>query len=173
MPGENVSQIFVRKQKEVDATGFSLWAANIKPKSKEIVWQLEESDMVLVLCHVNKNAKDPSAGRVIAPAISMYSPATNVLDVPGSISATFTKGKNYQAYVVERYIELDAPVLFDFGCYECFFSDGRRKDFKDVFVTGQYTNFYGRYTPALGEHAMKEISVIMKLRYPFVVDVFN
>lgn len=168
--GESVSQIINRKQLEIKECGYSLWSVSIDQMSKRLVWGLDNDDRVLVLCKISTNAKDPVIQNKIISAQTMIGPA-GINTIPPGINTTFTQGKKYQAYVVNKYIILDSPKFFDFGSYESIQANGVVKSFKNRFKCGQFQNTFGRFNDKLNESCEKPIGVIMELRYPFVVDI--
>jgi hypothetical protein len=91
--------------------------------------------------------------------------------IPNGIDTTFAKGKNYQAYVIKKYEILDFPINFDFEKYETRLSNGTTKSFKERFKCCQFQNTFGRKNDKLKESCKREISIIMELEYPFVVNI--
>lgn len=174
--GENVEEIIERKQKEIDLCEFSLWSAKIDKKSIEQVWKLNKEDKVYVLCKISKNAKDPVEKTEIPYyAKKAFGPGNTELQeiaIPDSIKTSFTKGSNYQAYVVEKYELLVNPIQFDFGKYDSLLSNNTSKSFKERFnKSTRFQNTYGFLDDQSKESFIKEIGLIMVLRYPFVVNL--
>lgn len=172
--GKTPQQIIIDKQKELELNEdgkYSLWSAKIDKKSKEQVWKLSEEDTVYVLCKLNPNAKDPSGDNEIVSAKTMVTPAGEK-PIPNGINTTYTKGKkNYQAYVVKKYEFFDKPQIFDLGGYESLLAKGKIVSFKERFQSTYFQNTFGRKNNLLKDHCEKEISAIMELKYPFVVDI--
>jgi len=171
--GESVQEILSRKNDEIVKCGWGLWSAKIDKKSVELVWNLSKEDTVEVLCKVNEKAKDPVVieGTNAYRAIRLIGPDGDEQVIPEGINTTFTKGKNYQAYVVKRYEILEKPVAFDFGKYETIQADGIPKSFTERFKCSQFQNTFGRLNSELTESCCKDISVKMILEYPFVVNL--
>lgn len=170
--GEQVEEIIKRKQKEIEVCKYSLWSAKIDKKSIEQVWRLNKEDKVYVLCSISLSAKDPV--KIPYYAKKAYGPAQSELQeliIPQSIRTSFTKGSNYQAYVVEKYERLPRPIKFDFGKYESMLRNNTHKSFKQRFDSFSFQNTYGCINEQLEESHPKEIEVIMKLKYPFVVNL--
>lgn len=164
------NEIIKDKQDEIKACKFSLWSAQIDKKSIEQVWNLDKSDRVIVLCRVSNKAKDPVDKENMYTAITMAGPEGEK-SIPEGIMTTFTKGKNYQAYVVKKYEILDSPIIFDFGKYNTLLSDNTTKSFKERFRNTRFQNTFGRKDVQLKESCTKEIQVLMELEYPFVVNI--
>jgi len=169
---ESVDEIIRRKANEIQLCGFSLWSAKIDRQSIMQVSKLSEEDDVYVLCKVNKNAKDPVISGKFFSANKMVYPTGEVKPIPSGINTTFTKGKNYQAYVVESYNILDEEKDFNFGPYETLLADNSVKTFSQRFKCFQFQNTFGKINPSIDEICKKKISVIMKLKYPFVVNIY-
>ncbi len=171
--GETVQDILSRKNDEIKNCGWGLWSAKIEKKSVELVWELNEDDTVEVLCKVNEKAKDPVVidGTEAYRAVWFVGPDGKEQIVPEGINTTFTKGKNYQAYVVDRYEILDQPVSFDFGKYETVQANGIPKSFAERFKCSQFQNTFGRVNEKLSNSCCKDILVKMILKYPFVVNL--
>lgn len=174
--GEQVEEIIKRKQKEIEGCKYSLWAAKIDKKSIQQVWSLNKDDKVYVLCSIRRNAKDPVIKTEVPYyAKKAYGPAPSELQeliIPQSIRTSFTKGSNYQAYVVEKYELLPRPIKFDFGKYESLLRDNTHKSFKQRFDGfNRFQNTYGCINEQLEESHSKEIELIMELKYPFVVNL--
>ena len=167
--GENIKEIIERKQKEILASGISLWSAKIDKMSKKIVWQLSESAEVTVLCKFSKSAKDPVVGNPYFARKYVY--AKSEVNVPSGVFCSFEKGRDYQAYVIKEYEVLESPMSFDFGKYDSQNSKGEVVPFADRFKTTYFQNVYGKRNGSSLAVCEKEISLIMKLQYPFVVDV--
>lgn len=169
--GESVDKIIDRKVKEIQTCGFSLWAAKIDKQSKNQIKLLNENDDVYVLCKITKNAKDPVNSNNIFSAKKMIYPNLEEKTIPNGINTTYSKGKKYQAYVVESYKILDEKCYFDFGPYETLLANGTLKTFSDRFRCFQFQNTLGKINNSINEVCKKEINIIMKLKYPFVVDI--
>lgn len=167
---ETVDEIIERKVEEIQKCGFGLWSAKIDKKSVEQVWQLNENDEVFVLCKVNKKAKDPVKTDKITTAKKMFGP-NGEMNIPDGIKTTYTEGKNYQAYVVESYEILDEEIDFDFGPYETLRADNNTQSFSERFRCLQFQNTFGKINCSIEETCKKKIGVIMKLKYPFVVNI--
>lgn len=167
--GESAEQIIERKQKEL-TVGVSLWSAKIDKKSIEQVWNLNEKDKVYVLCKLNPNAKDPSKERETVSATIMVTPSGEQ-KIPSGINTTFTKGKSYQAYIVKNYEFLNEAKIYDIGKYETFLADNSVMSFKERFRNSLFQNTSGRKNDQLTDVYEKEISAIMELQYPFVVEI--
>ena len=171
--GEQVEEIIERKQKEIARCKYSLWSAKIDKKSIEQVWNLNKKDKVYVLCRINGKAKDPVKTTTVPYyAKKAYGPDKQELIIPDGIRTSFTEGKKYQAYVVDKYELLKQPVKFDFGKYESLLADNTHRSFKDRFKCSQFQNTYGCVNEQLKEsYDEKEIGLIMELKYPFVVNL--
>ena len=169
--GETVEEIISRKQKEVELCGYSLWSAHIDQKSVEQVWALSKDDEVYVLCKINKDAKDPvRQGDSPYYATTQFGPKGEE-DIPKDIKTSFTEGKKYQAYVVEEYEMLDASIEFDFGKYETMLANGNFASFAERFKFSKFQNTYGKKNVTIDAECSKTIGLIMKLKYPFVVEL--
>jgi len=168
--GESPSQIINRKKREIVECGFGLWSAKIDTKSVEQVWELDKNDEVIVLCRVKYDAKDPvHYDKVPYRAKFMIGPE-GAKSIPDGIITTFTEGTNYQAYVVAEYTILEKPEMFDFACYDTLLADNSKKSYVERFKCKQFQNTYGKKTRQSScESGKKEIGVVMKLKYPFVV----
>jgi hypothetical protein len=170
--GETIEEILARKQKEIEVCDFSLWSVHIAPKSREQAWSLDKSDKVVVYCKKSTSAKDPVNGKDICHAkIMTYNNGENKIIIPEGIDTTFTKGKDYQAYVVRKYEFLEQPTDYDFGKYETILNDDDNTivSFKDRFDCKQFQNTFGKENPLLNQSCKKKIIVKMELTYPFVV----
>ena len=171
--GETPEEIVMRKQKEIEACGYSLWSAQIDKKSVEQVWDLHPDAEVIVLCKINRRAQDPVSIKDAPYYAKQYIGPDDVITIPKDIKTSFTKGKNYQAYVVSRYIILDNEKMFDFSKYNSLLSNGAIKSFTQRF--SEETRFQNRYGKKVEktESAVceKPIKVIMVLKYPFVVNL--
>ena len=168
--GESIEEIMDRKTKEIQVCGFSLWGAKIDKKSVEQVWRLNENDEVFVLCKISKNAKDPVNDNEIFSAKKMIG-KDGEMTIPDEINITFAEGKNYQAYVVESYKVLNENMVFDFGPYETLTKNNITKSFGERFRCKQFQNTFGKLNSSIQEKCEKEINIIMKLKYPFVVNL--
>ena len=172
--GETPEEIVMRKQKEIEACGYSLWSAQIDKKSVEQVWGLKPGDEVVVLCKINRRVKDPvNITNMPYYAKQASGPNDDMISIPKDIKTSFTKGKNYQAYVVSKYIILDDEKMFDFSKYNSLLSNGTIKSFTQRFSEEtRFQNRYGKKTEKT-ESAVceKPIKVIMVLKYPFVVNL--
>lgn len=153
-----------------NSCGISLWSVSIDKKSIEQVWGLNPTDEVVVLCKVSENAKDP-VGKDNGDIATIMIGPDGEESIPKGIKTTFPKGKNYQSYVVKEYERLESPIIFDFGKYETILRNNKTKSFKERFKLGQFQNTFGRKNKNLTESCVKEIMVIMKLKYPFVVGI--
>lgn len=173
--GEDVEEIIKRKQKEIEDCKYSLWSAQIDKKSIEQVWKLKNTEKVYVLCRINRKAKDPvkitETPYYAKKAYGPNQPYLSEIIIPDSIRTSFTKGKKYQAYVVEKYILLIRPIEFNFGIYESVLRDNTRKSFKERFKFSRFQNTFGYVNDKLVEKYYKEIELIMELKYPFVVNL--
>lgn len=188
--GESIEKILSRKLGEINANPqkISLWAASIDKKSIEQVWRLNSNDEVYVLCKVSETAKDPAgesgeddkndkdgkdklrANIMIGPKGKKSIPEWICARVPDEKYCQ-EKRKNYQAYVVEEYEIYKSPIIFDFGKYETILRNNQIKSFKERFKSSRFQNTFGRKNKDLTESCAKEIMVIMKLKYPFVVNI--
>lgn len=168
--GESIEKIIERKLNEIQECGFSLWSAKIDKKSVEQVWKLNENDEVFVLCKISKYAKDPVNSNKISSAKKMIGQNGEIV-IPDGINTTFTEGKKYQAYVVESYEILNEKIVFDFGPYETLTKKNITKSFGERFRCKQFQNTFGKINSSIQEKCEKEISIIMKLKYPFVVNL--
>lgn len=174
--GKSPKEILEEKKEEVNANPekISLWAARVDKKSIEQVWRLNSTDEVYVLCKISENAKDPGGGQKNVAATTMIGPSGEKR-IPKWICTTFPdrkKNNNYQAYVVGEYDIRESPMIFDFGKYETILSDNQIRSFKERFEgSTRFQNTFGRKNDSLTESCKKEISVIMKLKYPFVVNI--
>ncbi len=170
--GESPRQIISRKQREVNDCGYGLWSAKIDAKSVEQVWKLEKDDEVIVLCRVKYDARDPVRYNDKPYRAQKMCGPEGEKQIPMGITTTFTKGANYQAYVVDEYIILDRPEMFDFSCYDTTLADNSTKSYVARFKCKQFQNAYGKRTRQnSGQSGKKEIGVVMKLKYPFVVNL--
>lgn len=152
---------------------FSLWSAQINDPSRKQVWGLGKNDRVFVLGKISDSAKDPGKDGKIR-ARFMKGPEGENMDIPEAITTTYSaKRKNYQAFVVKEYNILDTPVPFDFGKYEAKSSTNEIKSFKQRFDEFyQFQNTFGKKNNQLQEtYTEKDISIIMELKYPFVVEI--
>ena len=167
---ETIKEILKRKTEEIEASGFSLWSAKIDKKSMEQAWGLSESDEVFVLCKISTNATDPFDGKKVIVAERMLDKDGEKL-IPYGIQTTYGEGKNYQAYVVESYQFLPDNMDFDFGSYECVSSENKTIPFAERFKHTYFQNTFGKINPSIKKKCNKPINVIMKLKYPFVVNI--
>ena len=171
--GETPNNIINRKKEEIDRCGYSLWSAKIDKKSVEQVWKLTPDNNVIVLCKTNDRARDPvKASNVPYFAQYMLGPNNKSQVIPNGIKASFTKGKNYQAYVVSKYTILEDEEMFDFSNYNTILADNTEKPFAERFKCRQFQNTYGKKLKRkkIGS-CTKQIKVIMTLKYPFVVNL--
>ena len=134
------------------------------------VHALDKSDKVYVLCRVNKKANDPAKGEVCV-ATKMIGPNKEEKIIPEGVKSTYGEGKKYQAYVVKDYRILDEPCDFDFGKYETTMKGDTKASFKERFNCRQFQNTFGKLNEQLDETISKDISVVMELEYPFVVNI--
>lgn len=165
------SEIIKDKQKEIipGICDFSLWSAKIDKKSVEQAWNLDPSCRVIVLCKTNARAKDPGRNEVTT-AQKMIGPAGEET-IPAEITTTYPTGTNYQAYKVKKYEILDSPKSFDLGKYETLLKNNTTKSFKERFKCTHFQNTFGKKNEHLNESVFKDITVIMELEYPFVVNI--
>lgn len=168
---EQVDQIINRKNFEVRNAGYSLWSAKIDKKSKELVWNLPENEEVWVMCKVNTKAFDPVKNEM-SVANEMIGPM-GVIQINESVSTTYSTGKNYQAYVVEEYIDIrNNPMNFNLANYVSTKATNEEVLFFSRFNSfSRFQNVYGYQNDLLNLKYFKKIGFIMKLRYPFVVDI--
>ena len=68
-------------------------------------------------------------------------------------------------------VDFEDPMSFDFGKYDSQNSKGEVVPFADRFKSTYFQNVYGKRNGSSLAVCEKEISLIMKLQYPFVVDV--
>jgi len=164
---ESPKQIMERKVNDLKNNPYSLWTAKIDKNSIDMVRQLSENDEIYVLCRINESAKSPEGDECTAVKIT-WDDEEEIIS--SNISpVTYPEGKKYQAYVVAEYQILDNPMLYDFSGY----LSPNGKTFKvrmDEFT--RFQNCFGKLDENILEDSkIKDISVIMKLKYPFVVDV--
>ena len=169
--GETVEQIINRKLEEINRFGYSLWSIKMDRKSLEQVWELPEDGEVVVVAKISPKAKDPVIVNDVCRAQKMRWKKDDEAIIPEGIDTTFTSGKNYQAYVVQSYEMLEKPEKFDFGSYITFLKDGRTKSYKERFKCKQFQNTFARYDDAIYQKCEKEIAVLMRLKYPFAVNI--
>lgn len=172
---ESVEDIISRKNDEIQTAGFSLWSVQIDKKSIEQVWELPEDADVYVLCSVGRNAKDPAEKSDIRLAETMIGPESfGEQSVPEGIKTTYSSEKKngYQAYVVGEYYDLsNKPETMDLGCFESTLSHGEKRNFKERFSNTRFQNVYGKLTPQIETECTKKISMVFRLKYPFVVEI--
>lgn len=167
---EQVDQIIERKNEEIKRAGYSLWSARIDKKSKELVRVLPEKEIVWVMCKINPLAKDPVTDEM-SVAKKMLGPRGEER-INDFVNTTFSTGKNYQAYVVEEYLDLRKdPLNFNLANYISTEASGREVPFIERFKFSRFQNVYGFLNRDLNLELYKEISFVMKLKYPFVVDI--
>lgn len=166
---ETPQQIIERKAADLEKNTYSLWTAKINKPCIDEVRKLSENDEVYVLCRVNPKAKDPKGEKPVAVAVKMKWDNTEQMISPDISQVTYTKGTKYQSYVVGEYIIPDSPVSYDFSGYVS--SNG--KTFRERMAEfSRFQNCFGKLDSSISKDSKtKDISIIMKLKYPFVVDV--
>lgn len=173
---ESVETIITRKQIEIKKTGFSLWAAKIDKKSITLSHNLKKTDKVFVLCKINEKTKDPTKKKEVITAQKMYTPEGEK-SIPKTIKTTYGKGSKYQAYIVKKYQLLEDVIDFDFEKFEAEYAQKSNEVPKSASFKTRFENFnrfqntFGRRNNSLCGSCTKQISVIMELEYPFVVDI--
>ena len=171
---ESIESILSRKREEINACGYTLWSARIDKKSVDAVWNIPHNSKVAVLCHVSQIARDPIIVEGSKPycASTLIGPDGETRPVPDGIRTTFTRGANYQAYVVKDIKVLNKTIDYDFQGYESTLATGEKRTFKERFEGfNRFQNTYGVYNKELAGACSKEISVVMLLQYPFVVNI--
>lgn len=176
---EKHQEIIARKKKEISKAGFSLWAARIDQKSIEQVRNLSAKDKVYVLCKISEHAKEPrgtskEAGFLQPEVARSYSYDENERIVPDGIKASFQQTSSYQAYFVSAYYDFSAcPFSFDFANFVATDRHGISKTFDERLKSSWFQNVYGSKTDKPGTTATRDISLVMELTYPFVVQLHS
>lgn len=170
---EDVETIINRKKQEVINAGYSLWAARIEDKCADLVRNLNKTDEVYVLCSISNNSKEPGKKRKTCIAQYYKTPKEKV-KIHKDVLTTFSpngKSQRYRrAYLVDEYI-IPKKEEYDLGPYIMTLKDGKKKSFKEGFKSSYFQNRYGKYDSNCPDEYCKDISLIMKLKYPFVVDL--
>ncbi|HFR3977737.1 TPA: hypothetical protein ACHVI3_001889, partial [Streptococcus suis] len=139
---ETIEQIINRKRNEIENAGYSLWSAKIDKKSTEQVWALSEDETVWVFCKISDNAKDPVTND-ICRANKMIGPKGSI-SIHQSVTTTFSKGRDYQAYVVEEYLDFrENPLKCNLANYISTLSNNKKVSFGDRFKNTRFQNVYG------------------------------
>ena len=168
---EGPESIVPRKQGEIKNCGMTLWAAAVDKKSKEMAQKLGKKNNVYVLCKISSSAKDPATGDNWTAKNRIMPDGTKV-PVPKGVICGYKKGKkNYQAYVVEKCECLEVQEDYDFGPYVSTMSKGTQESFTERFKQSRFQNTFGKKDGIKRPACKRPISVVLKLKWPFVVDI--